>query len=69
MAENIMECGETGSNMEKDCSSAKKKVAGKKEFGTKANESDGFQNNLLFLFKSFFLFKHTDSFMIYLYKD
>ncbi len=46
MVESIMECGETVSNTGKDCFSAEKKTVGKKAFGTKANESDGFLNNL-----------------------
>ena len=52
-----MECGGTGSNMEKDCSSVKKKkkIAGKKVFGMKANEFDGFQNNLLSLLSKSFI--------------
>ncbi len=47
-AESTTECGRTASNTEKDCSSARKKIAGKKGFGTKASEFDGFLNNFNF---------------------
>lgn len=45
MAECIKECGKWENNMEKDYSLILTLILGKKEFGTKEKESDGFKQN------------------------
>jgi len=47
MVENITECGEMGSSMERAHFLVKKKIVGKKEFGMKEKELDGLLNDLI----------------------